>query len=258
MLHIRFARQDGKGTIYLEESAGKEIKAEEIIRLQASVPHQIYTTDDAPATAWLIAKHYAGSPVACVGLGGFPNGYARTFEQLQAHPERYPLLASGLAERIFIRRESMQLDMPDVSKEIRIDRAQISRIENARTNPHLDVIQNICGFLRIDWQALLLKKQWLIRKCGFAELPSWRNDNASFSFELKSLRAGETKDFAGGNIHRSDAITALIVMQGDTVLATGNELLSREFFASGDVCYLRHGARVDLQALEESRVLFIK
>ena len=259
MLNVRFAvfaTQDGKGIININDTAGKEIKSGEIVRLQSSIPHQIFSVGEKESIALLITKHCGGSPVACVGIGGLPNGYARTLEEIQQHPEYYPLLASGLAELIFITRRFMQLDVQDVAKEINISKPHICRIEKAVTNPHLDLLGRLCDFLKIPLQ-IITERPWLAHRCEFNQLSSWKTSGSQFSFEIKSLRPAETQEIVGEETLRPDTVTTLIILQGDVIVSASGSS-SKDYLVSGDVCHLKIGTRTHLQALNESSVLVVR
>jgi DNA-binding XRE family transcriptional regulator len=145
------------------------VRKGDIIRINPQVPHQTWAEGNQPAVAWMVFRDVSNEPAAISVNDRFPkdritsHGHARaTIEELD-RPWRYALITWGISEKIRLHRERAGLRIDDLAFACGFDRAHISRIEDAETNPTLEKLIKMARMLHIDLKEFLDYPPWRCR-----------------------------------------------------------------------------------------------
>lgn len=252
-----------------EKSVARRIEEDfapdEFARINPAVPHHGWAIGESTAEAWLALYHDPDSSAAFDLETRLRQSKAintrRRFQMKDlADQGQYALAAWGISDRIRTQRQRANLTIAQLSEMVHIDASHISRIENAATNVSLDVLKQICKFLRIDLGALVASANWhLVRTRFDADIHKCMSSPPGRKHQLhpvlKTFDGGQAISTVSGS--KDSQVTSWIVLRGKAIAEIQGGDSGLEILEEGTVIHFRNEVEVQVQPLMDTVVLQI-
>jgi transcriptional regulator with XRE-family HTH domain len=265
-----------------EEILKPPLKRNALIRINPQIPHHTWAAGQRAAVAWMIFRADSGSAASIsvdsqpVDGTGLPTPRRWTATQLE-DSATYALVAWGLAEKIRHGRERANLRITHLAKQCDITPSQLSRIENADTNPSMEAILRIAHTLQIDLLDVLNSVSWDKRtdrfthaKCETASVRQCLKGPSSCRESIRILEWGlpaattsiDAEWASLVAIHKADVCRRMmswIVLTGTAIFELETaEGIVRTMVEAGSVMHCRNISVRKITPLEDSHIVQVQ
>jgi transcriptional regulator with XRE-family HTH domain len=260
-----FASKNGK--IPTEITLPKPLKKSEIIRINPLIPHHTWAAGETEAKAWMIFRHPSGSDALVLnGAGPSTPRRRRTASQLQ-EPGQYALISWGISEMIRSARLRSGLTVDQLAKRVHASTSSLSRIEEARSNVSLELLQKICNTLHLSFTDQIIATQWHYQS---RQIPASVSQEQSLPLLHEPIPKAHYLHpmfyslAKGQNVHVQaahgslDSYATWLVLEGQVLFDLTNLKGRTVLIDRGTVVHLRSSKFVTIQALESSRLVQIR
>lgn len=245
----------------------KPVESGFMIRVNPQIPHHTWAVDN-DAEAWMVIRD-SSMESRTIALS---ESFDRSHQNVPRHiteaelkrPERYALIAWGIAEKIRLHRERAKLSLEDVARACDVDRSILSRVEAGKANLPLHVLTKIATALTLHLNPLG-ENPWHYQCLALADTsrrwypvaPVGRRSLTHFDLRYRSFSAGTTTehDALNGELP-GHTLATWIVLEGLSVMEIRTEDVSvHESLGAGGVIHFSGQHQLSINALKPARFL---
>jgi transcriptional regulator with XRE-family HTH domain len=257
----------------------KEVGA---VRINPQIPHHAWGVEGG-SEGWLVLRHSTDSPSALVidhnslpTLIEKPGGRRQRDQRVSVfrparrlitedelrRPGTYVMIAWGISEAIRSARQKSSLSVSELAHMIGVDASSLSRLEDAKANVSIELLNKVCRALRIGIGDVVHSGSWTHDQCSVETKRSHHSTPAlliSRSYHTMHLyfmriSPGPVRSTPTGHDAASSQMSSWILLEGRVLVELPGTMSKRSLLLDpGAALHFRGHETIQIKALRDAR-----